>query len=173
MRNEEWKLTRPSVQIAQVQPERIQILRVRGDVEAVRAELSEALGLVLDPAPNQATGSERRAVWLAPGDWMLVGDVKLNGSGPNSGLWHLSDVTDGRVVFEIAGPDARNLLGKGTSLDLHPRSFGIDQSAQTLFAQLRVLLDQISEQPKFNLYADISFSSYLKSWFGDAIEEFN
>ena len=59
----------------------------------------------------------------------------------------VTDLSASRAVIEIAGAHARTLLQKGCGLDLHPREFGPGQCAQTLFAKLPVIIDQLARRP--------------------------
>ena len=93
-----------------------------------------------------------------------------------SALHLVSDVTDGRVCFTIGGGLSRELLAKGCSLDLHPGAFGLGACAQTLLAQVPVLLYRpggaSDDEAVFRLYADISVAWHLRRWFQDAALEF-
>jgi sarcosine oxidase subunit gamma len=168
-------ITAPQLRIARVAFERIELLRVRRASAAMLEGAGAALGAALPREPNHAVGHNPRLLWLGPQEWMIV-----NGSAnwrkalmdQRAGLTHVADVTDGRVIFEVSGANGRTLLAKGTSIDLHPRVFARDQCAQTLFAQTRILIDKVSEDPVFHLYVDRSYACHLTAWFEDAIGEF-
>ena len=61
------------------------------------------------------------------------------------GLASCSDQSHGRIVITIAGPKARNVLAKGTPVDLHPSAFGSGQCAVTQMAHVGVHLAQVGE----------------------------
>ena len=84
----------------------------------------------------------------------------------------VTDLSASRTIVEIAGPRARDLLQKGCGLDLHPRAFGPGQCAQTLFARLPVIIDQLSAAPSYRLYVRRSSARWLCDWLIDAAEEF-
>ncbi|MGE5268895.1 MAG: sarcosine oxidase subunit gamma, partial [Thiohalocapsa sp.] len=84
----------------------------------------------------------------------------------------VTDLSACRVVIEIAGPQARRLLAKGCGLDLHPRAFAPGHCAQTLFAQLPVILDQLTVLPLYRLFVRRSAARWLALWLIDAAEEF-
>jgi sarcosine oxidase subunit gamma len=82
------------------------------------------------------------------------------------------DLSGSRTVIEIAGAHARTLLEKGCGLDLHPRAFGPGQCAQTLFARLPVIIDQLTAAPLYRLFVRRSSASWLSDWLLDAAQEF-
>ncbi len=64
------------------------------------------------------------------------------------------------------------MLEKGCGLDLHPRAFTAGCCAQTVFARLPVIIDQISEAPLYRLFVQRSAARWLVDWLIDAAEEF-
>jgi heterotetrameric sarcosine oxidase gamma subunit len=69
------------------------------------------------------------------------------------------------------------LLRKGCGLDLHPRKFGPGQCAQTVFAKLPVIIDQLGPDrlgvaPVYRLFVRRSAAHWLAQWLIDAAEEF-
>jgi sarcosine oxidase subunit gamma len=88
----------------------------------------------------------------------------------------VTDLTDGRAAFRVAGPSARDVLAKGCPLDLHARAFPPGRCAQSLLAKASVLihlaLDDPQAGPSFDLYVARSFSHYLFSWLEDAGMEY-
>jgi len=87
-------------------------------------------------------------------------------------LHHLADVTEGRAILAIEGPAAPAVLAKGCSLDFHPRVFRAGTCAQSLLAQLRVLIERPSEAPLFNLIVDRTQLAHLQAWLDVAGAEF-
>ena len=84
----------------------------------------------------------------------------------------ITDVTDGRVAFRVAGPSARDVLAKGCPLDLHPRAFPPGRCAQSLLAKASVLIHLVDDGPErgpsFDVYVARSFADYLWTWLEDA-----
>lgn len=168
-------ITAPQLRIGCIALDRIEVLRVRRESEGMLAGVEAALGAPLPREPNHAVGRRPRLLWLAPQDWMIVNGTANWSKGlmvDGAGLAHVADVTDGRAVFEVSGANGRALLAKGTSIDLHPRVFAPGRCAQTLFAQTRILIDQVSDDPVYHLYADRSYAHHLTAWFEDAVREF-
>jgi sarcosine oxidase subunit gamma len=84
----------------------------------------------------------------------------------------VTDLSASRAVIEIAGEEARSLLEKGCGVDLHPRAFGPGQCAQTVFAKLPVIIDQLSPAPAYRLFVRRSAARWLADWLIDAAQEF-
>ena len=137
----------------------------------VRTRATELLGVPL-PGPNTvATAGERSILWLGPDEWLVVGPpddpvaAELTGDS-------VVDVSANRTTIELAGPHARDILEKGTSIDLHPRAFGPGRCAQTLLARAQVVLAQLTAEPTYHVLVRGSFASYLADWLVDAAREF-
>lgn len=143
----------------------------------VMQRLAEALGFARPVIPNTVAGKgDRRALWLGPDEWLVVGpDGQLMAleqalrTGLNGGS--IVDVSANRTVLEIRGPKARGLLAHGVAIDLDARSFGPGRCAQTLLAKAQVIVERISEDPVFHLYGRSSFASYVADWLLDAAAE--
>ena len=149
-------------------------IRLRAPVPAYLA------GLPLPLEPNRAASMRTvRVLWLGPDEWLVTAPVGAVPELPTRIARATADlraaVTDlsaSRTIVEIAGPRARDLLQKGCGLDLHPRAFGPGQCAQTLFARLPVIIDQLSAAPSYRLYVRRSSARWLCDWLIDAAEEF-
>jgi len=146
------------------------LLRIRGVAADAVARAGAIVGTALPTAPNTTTGYSPRALWLAPGEWLIAQNRPLDSLAENftaalAGVtWHFVDVSDGRTVYSIMGTHARDFLNRGLSLDLHPCVFPQGGCAQTIFANIPVLLHLIGDEPEFHLHVDSSFEDYLDSW---------
>jgi len=138
----------------------------------VRTTDETVLGVPV-PAPNRfATVGERAVLWLGPDEYLVVapdGDdvAELTGESAES----LVDVSANRTTIELSGPHARDVLGKGMSIDLHPRAFGPGHCAQTLLARAQVILRQVDDRPTYHVLVRGSFAPYLADWLVDASKE--
>jgi sarcosine oxidase subunit gamma len=155
-------------------------LRVEPGAEAA-AGIEAALGLPF-PAANAVSGDPqaRAILWLGPDEWLVTGPesdapalVELLAAAGRSG-GSVVDVSANRTTVVLAGPDARNLLEKAITLDLHPRAFRAGRCAQTTFARGHVLLWQTADgpQPAYRLLFRGSFADYFADWLTDAAQEF-
>jgi sarcosine oxidase, subunit gamma len=149
-------------------------LRVKPPVSAYLA------GVPLPLQPNRvASMRELRTLWLGPDEWLVTAPERiapdLYGRLSRALADRHATVTDlsaSRAVIEISGADARTLLEKGCGLDLHPRAFGPGQCAQTVFAKLPVIIDQLSPAPAYRLFVRRSAARWLADWLIDAAQEF-
>ncbi len=124
-------------------------------------------------AVAQADG--RVALWIGPGEWLVVTTPGMEGetvAGLREGIaGHgaaVTDVSESLAVITVSGADARHLLAKGMSLDLHPRAFAPGRCARASLAKTVVLIHQTDDQPTFDLYVDRSYAEYLWQWLEDA-----
>ena len=142
----------------------------------VMQRLADALGFAVPAIPNTvAAKGDRRALWLGPDEWLLVGPggqqealAQTLRSGLNGALGSIVDVSANRTLLEIRGPKARGLLAHGVPIDLDPRSFGAGRCAQTMLAKAQVIVERPNEEQAFHLYVRSSFASYLADWLLDA-----
>ncbi|WP_425450375.1 sarcosine oxidase subunit gamma [Virgifigura deserti] len=175
------------------QPHRCQI-NLRGDAgdSGFLAAVEDVTGLRLPVEPNTvATVEDLSALWLGPDEWLIVGPGGREGDltgGLRGALegrhFAVTDVSEARTVIAISGPHARDLLAKGTSLDLHPRVFGPGRCAQSGIAKATMILHQLDangdgadgagadEQPTFEIYIANSFADYLWTWLERAAAEY-
>jgi sarcosine oxidase, subunit gamma len=147
----------------------------------VRPPVAAYLGGVPLPLEANRVASMRtlRTLWLGPEEWLvtspegmapdLMGRLTRSLAGRHA---QVTDLSASRAVIEIAGSRARDLLEKGCGLDLHPRAFGPGCCAQTLFAKLPVIIDQIGAAPLYRLFVQRSAARWLVDWLIDAALEF-
>ena len=162
-------------------PHRCQI-DLRGNIEdpAFAAAVSSVLGVELPRTPNRtATGNGLTAFWLGPDEWLVVG-----ASGREAELapalqralagQHAAviDVSEARTVIVVSGRHARELLQKGTPLDLHPREIQPGYCAQTALSKANVILHQTDAAPRYDIYVLNSFADYLWNWLERAAAEY-
>ncbi len=160
-----------TIELSELSPARQVGLRLRAPFPAYLA------GVPLPLAANRvaATGSVR-TLWLGPDEWLVVAE----GAAPDllprleravtGRRASVSDLSSSRVIIEIGGSAARDLLASGCGLDLHPRAFGPGQCAQTLLSRVPVILDQLDEAPHYRLLTRRSYSRWLVDWMIDAAE---
>ena len=104
------------------------------------------------------------ALWLGPDEWLVLGGTEED--YPRAAA--VVDVSANRIVFELVGPDAADVLAQGCSLDLHPSGFTSGSCAQTLLALAQVILVRPDER-RFLVLVRPSFAPYLRAWLPDAI----
>ena len=142
-------------------------------------EAIEATAQVLDqPIPltsNTFTDGDHRVYWLGPDEWLietrtdlaadLLSELSAALAGHHSAV---NDISGGNMALRIKGIDARTVLAKGCTLDLHPREFGPGQCARTSLAKAVVVLAVAYDAPTYTVIAGRSFSDYLCRWLAHA-----
>jgi sarcosine oxidase, subunit gamma len=159
---------------------------LRGDPHdrAFMAAVGRVLDLLLPTEPcTSAAKAQIGALWLGPDEWLLTcpaSHVAALGGALRAALAEVhaavTELTDGRVAFRVAGPSARDVLAKGCPLDLHPRAFAPGSCAQSLLAKASVLIHLLEDDdergPSFDVYVSRSFAHYLWMWLEDAGREY-
>jgi sarcosine oxidase, subunit gamma len=159
---------------------------LRGDPQdrSFVAAVGRVLDLLLPGEPGtSAAKAQIAALWLGPDQWLVTcpaEDVPALIDSLREALADIhaaiTDVTDGRVAFRVAGPSARDVLAKGCPLDLHPRAFAFGSCAQSLLAKAAVLIHLLEDDPErgpsFDVYVARSFAHYLWLWLEDAGREY-
>lgn len=150
-------------------------LGLRGDAAdpGFALRVRDVLGFALPTEPNAVSARDGlAALWLGPDEWLIVGAPAglLERLRDALSTMHAAaiDLGASRVVFELAGAGARDVLGKGCALDLHPRAFPAGSCAQTALARAGIILELVDEMPRFRIFVRRSFARYLAAWLADA-----
>ena len=148
-------------------------INLRGDSSnaAFVDVVQEVCDLQLPITPNTVSGTERRLFWLGPNEWLLLCDsstaaeLSIELSSRLQGQFAAVNLLSGaQVVYRLAGADARALLAKGCSLDLHPSVFQSGMCAQTGLAKTAVLIQPLADGAGFELVVRRSFADYAWAW---------
>jgi sarcosine oxidase subunit alpha len=143
---------------------------LRGDQQALGATLAEQGVVLPETACTIAASESARTLWLGPDEWMILA---VDGYGATladgiraacEGTHHqLVDVSDYYTDIGISGARSRDLLGKLTTLDMHPRAFQAGEVRGSMFervpAVLRLEPDAVPEA--FALTIRWSHADYL------------
>lgn len=162
-------------------PHRLQInLRGPAGEPQFTLALHSVTGLSLPTEANSfSTAGELACLWLGPDEWLILGpgggELELT-SRLRAALVALhaavTDVSEQRTTILVAGPRARDLLAKGTSIDLHPRKFGPGRCAQTGFAGANIILRQTDDTPSFEILLLNSFAEHVWAWLEGGCREY-
>lgn len=130
-----------------------------GQTAGLAAALDAGFGIAL-PAPGKRTvgnglnGNRLALTAVGPGQWFAeltaVGDAAAEAGidieaalRPVLGAFAaIVDQSHARIVLRLEGRKVRDILAAGLPLDLHPRAFGPGDAAQSLIAQIGVLIWQ-------------------------------
>jgi sarcosine oxidase subunit gamma len=150
-------------------------VRARG---AALERVAKCLSIPALPLPNRfVSTSAGDCFWLGPDEWLVVGPSSSRAAtlealdkavGTEDGA--AVDLSASRLLFELRGPKASDVLACCCALDLNPRVFAPGRCAQTLVAKAQVLLSQVDEAPTYRLFVRPSLASYVVSWLVDGIE---
>jgi sarcosine oxidase subunit gamma len=170
-----WALNASGLAITET-PLAICILRVRAPDAALFEALARALASPWPSEPNTVAGETPMVAWLGPAEWAIFAPAEQIASmiaeACSGRVHHLVDLSAGRRLWRVQGPQAKAIVAMGCSLDLHPRAFGLGRCAQSLFADVATLIIPQDENRAFDIVADASFAGHLRAWFSDASREF-
>lgn len=146
-----------------------------GFLEAVESVAGTAVPL----EPNTVIeGGRCTTIWLGPNEWYVVtpagaeADVVARLEQALAGRhFAVNDVSGNYTTIDLEGPNARDVLEKGCTLDLHPRAFARGHCAQTLLAHAGVLLRPRGGD-SYELVVRRSFADYVFVWIEDAAGEY-
>jgi sarcosine oxidase, subunit gamma len=169
-----WSQSAPGIEVCELPPARVDMLRLHRPDDACLRRVGTAIGVSLEGEANTARGDGPRAIWMGPGEWMIVGsaiDAATLEQACEGTTSLVVPVGHGRYPLEVRGLSARDLLAKAISLDLHRKVFAVGATAMTIFAQVPVMIDH-PEDDVFVLWFDISFKFYVRTWVEDGLREF-
>jgi len=109
--------------------------------------------------------------WAGADQYFVLGKSFEEVQKKVEGLASCSDQSHGRVIIRIEGPKVRNVLCKGTPIDLHEREFETGKSALTQMAHVGVHLTRTGKDA-FELSVFRGFSESFWEWLTEQAEEF-
>jgi len=155
------------------------VIARRGMTQAAAAFIADGLRTPLPEVMVLPTG---------PGHWLAIRDAENRdipvsqalanaagngGEGPlleaqlaaALGAWaSVCDQTGGRVRFAVGGERAREFLGRGVGIDLHPQHFAVGQVAVTAIAHIGAVLWQVDTRPTYHLLVAGSYAGSFRHW---------
>lgn len=134
---------------------------LRGRETELADAVRDHLGLELPTSPKRVAAGETAVLWAGPGKWLMVSGASVDLS-PLLGA--VVDLSDGRSVFTLSGPRARELLATLVSLDLHPRAFSTGDVAMTHAASIAIQLWQVDDAPTYEIAVARSYAATLWRW---------
>ena len=168
----------PGVTLAERRP--LSIVHAAGDPskKAFADGIKNATGCAIPKEANTVTRSGNDAViWLAPTRFLCVSPDQ--GAGVLEGALRVAcgdsgaiiDVSHGRTVTRVSGPNARDMLIKGPPVDLHPSAFKPGSAVQSQMAHCGVLITCVDDDV-FDLYCFRAFGQHMWEWLCEASIEF-
>lgn len=148
-------------------------LVLRGDPDAVGKAVTDTVGVSLPEACRATRQGETAILWIGPDEFWIVTAMDAQVALADgletalAGVHHqVTDVSSYYTTIELAGPRARDMLMKLTTLDLHPSAFTTGQVAGSLFGRAQATLWQVDADeteggPVFRLFVRRSMADYL------------
>ena len=156
-------------------------LVLRGGAIVLDEAVREVLGLALPARPNTLTlddSGERSIQWLSPDEWLVIvpgGEAFALERGLRQALgqahFSIVNVSGGQTVLTVSGEQAREVLMKSTTYDVHPQAFPVGRGVSVVFAKASVVLRRPREDV-WELVVRRSFADYCYRWLLDAVAEF-
>ena len=156
------------------------IIELRGTPEEEFLSAVRQLTDVTPPkgSPQTALRNGLTCFWMGPDRWWLISEgapllPSANELRQSLAAFEASAVEIGEAFtgFAVSGPNARDVLAKGCTIDLHPRAFHTGAVVQTNLGKAQVALFQIDEDA-YRIYIRRSFAEYLWLWLEDAAAEY-
>lgn len=120
-------------------------------------------------------GARVRILSLSPCEWLAVSDA-IDGPSLHEHIWRYVadqdiaavDLSSATKVLRLEGIAAGEVLTRACGLDVHPQTFLAGRACRTRFAQLSVIIHCVDPSPRFDIYVDRSYLTYLRSWLQDS-----
>ncbi len=135
------------------------------------------LGQELPLRANSTSMRVHNIYWLGPDEWLI--ETKNDRVTAPELRDHLSqyinavtDVSGGQIHLYLSGPQAREILAKGCTLDFHASAFTTGQCAQTGLASSNILISKPGDDFAYSIIVRRSFAEYLALWLYYAGNEF-
>ncbi len=155
--------------------ENLGMIDLRGDANDKKfiAAIKKVLGCTLPTKPRTATNLKGiNCLWLSPDQWLITCTAKKTGAiladldKALSGIHSLVvDVSDMRSVISLKGDGAKEVLMKGTSVDLTLTECKAGYVRRLLFAEQAALIHVVSQKPDcIDLYVFRSYADYVWKW---------
>jgi heterotetrameric sarcosine oxidase gamma subunit len=135
-----------------------------GQGEAVRKSIRASFAISLPPPGAFADVGGLTAIGAGPDAWRVshqAGPPGILAARLKSAVGQAAsivDLGDGLATLELSGPAAREALARLCRLDLHPSRFQPGHAAETIMAQMPVMLWQIDAEPRYALAVPLTFA---------------
>ena len=168
----------PGVILSVIHP--LSILTViarKGRAEDLAVAMTDWAGATLPETGGTAAGKTASVAWAGPEQWLVIARNRPDGTFYDeaaerlAGLASVSDQSHGRIMIRMAGPMARKVLAKGSSVDFHPRAFAVGRCAMTQMAHIGVHVTQVQDGV-FDLLMFRGFSEGFWEWLTGMSEEY-
>lgn len=145
---------------------------------SLERSIKRLVGLDLPRKPSIVQSEAHGLIWSGPGRWLLLARKRAGFSdllSPLSLDAAVSDQSDGRAALRISGERVREVLAKGSMVDLHSAAFPIGATALTSFAHIGVQLWRTADGVDgavFEILVARSMAASFWSWFTASAAQF-
>jgi methylglutamate dehydrogenase subunit D len=152
------------------------VMAHKGKVEDLRQHMLDRFGVTLPTTAQRAEKSgslsfdSLNLIWAGPARWLAgtstqaAASLELLLRKELSGLASVVNQTDGRSIFRISGPKAREVLARGIPIDIDPLVFGPGDTALTLAGHISVHFWQVDLSPAYEFAVPRSFAASFYEW---------
>ncbi|MER9338597.1 sarcosine oxidase subunit gamma [Mesorhizobium sp. M0293] len=159
----------------------IQVMARRGRAAELAKAAKARFGVAAPDAPNAIQAKDATLIWSGPDQFFVLskgGKHTMQTLAPAlSGAASLSDQSHARVLISISGANARAMLAKLSSIDLHAGAFPIGAAAATSMDHTSATLWRGGDRPDglavFNLLVFATFAESLWGTMLDAAAEYD
>ncbi|MCS3765955.1 MULTISPECIES: sarcosine oxidase subunit gamma [Bradyrhizobium] len=153
-------------------------LITRPDSSGLQRLTKQLIGLDLPQTSSAALTPTHGLVWSGPDQWLLIARQRAGFSdllGLLSAEAAVSDQSHARAAMTVSGKRVREVLAKGSMVDLHSKVFPVGATVLTSFAHVNVQLwrtEDGSDGPVFEILVPRSMAGSFWSWFVASVAEF-
>ena len=149
------------------------VIARKAQAHAAATAAAQALGAALPNTPRIVYGNDIALLWCGPERWLvLVPEERAAAAGGIEALLEpvfadtasVTDQSGSRVLLEVAGNRARELLSRTLPLDLHPSVFGRGHTALCRAHYVSLQLWQASAEERFVLALPRSHAAGFRHW---------
>lgn len=145
-------------------------LIARPGSDALERATKRLLSLDLPRQPSAALSETHGLIWSGPNQWLLLAR-RQEGFSDLLGLLSADaaviDQSNSRAALRISGERVREVLAKGSMVDLHPSVFPVGAAASTSFAHVGVQFWRTEDGPDgsvFEILVARSMAGSFWSW---------
>ncbi|WFP75758.1 sarcosine oxidase subunit gamma family protein [Mesorhizobium sp. WSM4906] len=158
----------------------IQVMARRGKAAETGKAAKARFGVTAPETPSAVSTADATLIWSGPDQFLVLsrdGSHTMERLAPAfAGSASLSDQSHARALISVSGAEARTMLAKLSSIDLHPDVFPIGAAAATSMDHTSVTLwrgkDRADGQAVFDLLVFATFAESLWHTMLDAAAEY-
>ncbi|MDG2166180.1 MAG: sarcosine oxidase [Alphaproteobacteria bacterium] len=125
--------------------------------------------------PLVSYNNDTRILWTGPDTWICISSNHLKDkitSVFNESDFGVTDLSHSRAAIQIQGENTFDVLKKGSPLNFNDNHFTVNNSANTTYNGINILIDFVNSDPKtMNIYSLRSFGgSFYHSFTDSALE---